>query len=418
MSFKPISVEKKIEAVSRVISGNKIQPVAREIGVHRSSVYTWRERALNALEQALEPRKRGPKFKHPQKTPERNLREEIDKLKACLKEKERQIYLLKQKLEPQGDDSKPVRCPNRGCEKVYRNSTYKIRPKGFFDNLKTYKEELIQRFICPYCKIRKDNTSMPLFMDNPIKIRNDFEEYKQYYNDNIEKRLPKNWDEIVKRLKSRNFLVRLGGNPYGFFGFLRYLMGFKNLLIKMYDDPKLIKDANEFFLNYVIKAWSKILKDVEVDCAYIWEDMAYNNGLMISPAMFREFLSPYYKRMVSFLKENGVDIILVDSDGYIEELVPLMKETGVTGLWPWEIQAGNNLLRVRKNYPDLQIIGGVDKFILRKDKNTIDKELEKISYLLKKGRFIPHIDHLIPPDAKWENFKYCREKLNEMIDEK
>jgi len=265
-------------------------------------------------------------------------------------------------------------------------------------------------------KIRKDNTSMPLFMDHPIKNRNDFEEYKQYYDDNIEKRLPKNWDELVKRLKSRNFLVRLGGNPYGFFGFLRYLMGFKNLLIKMYDDPKLIKDINEFFLNYVIEAWSKILEDVEVDCAYIWEDIAYNNGLMISPTMFREFLSPYYKRMVSFLKENGVDIILVDSDGYIEELVPLMKEVGVTGLWPWEIQAGNNLLRVRKNYPDLQIIGGVDKSILRKDKNAIDKELEKISYLLKKGRFIPHIDHLVPPDAKWENFKYYREKLNEMID--
>jgi len=266
-------------------------------------------------------------------------------------------------------------------------------------------------------KIRINNASMPLFMDHPIKTRNDFEEYKQYYDDNIEKRLPKNWDKVVKRVKNRNFLIRLGGNPYGFFGFLRYLMGFKNLLIKMYDEPKLIKDINEFFLNYVIKAWSKILEDVEVDCAYIWEDMAYKSGSMISPDMFREFLSPYYKRMVSFLKENGVDIILVDSDGYIEELVPLMKEVGVTGLWPWEIQAGNNLLRVRKNYPDLQIIGGVDKSILRKDKNTIDKELEKISFLLKKGRFIPHMDHLIPPDSKWENFKYYRKKLNEMIDE-
>lgn len=267
-------------------------------------------------------------------------------------------------------------------------------------------------------KIRMDNASMPLFMDRPIKTRNDFEEYKQYYNDNIEKRLPRNWDKVVKRAKNRNFLIRLGGNPYGFFGFLRYLMGFENLLIKMYDDPKLIKDINEFFLNYIIKAWSKILEDVEVDCAYIWEDMAYKSGSMISPDMFREFLSPYYKRMVGFLRENGVDIILVDSDGYIEELVPLMKEVGVTGLWPWEIQAGNNLLRVRKNYPDLQIIGGVDKSILRKGKNAIDKELEKASYLLKKGRFIPHIDHLIPPDSKWENFKYYRKKLNEMIDEK
>ena len=137
------------------MSGEKIQPVAREVGIHRASVYTWRERALVSLEKALESHKRGPKFKHPQKTSEENLetlREEIDKLKSYLEEKGKQIYLLKQKLEPQKDDShnsKPVRCPNCGCKKVYKNGTYKIKPKGFFDKLKTCKEEFIQRFVCP-----------------------------------------------------------------------------------------------------------------------------------------------------------------------------------------------------------------------------------------------------------------------------
>lgn len=50
-----------------------------------------------------------------------------------LKEKETQIHLLREKLESQKDDLRPVRCPNCGCEKVYRNGTYKIEPKGFFD---------------------------------------------------------------------------------------------------------------------------------------------------------------------------------------------------------------------------------------------------------------------------------------------
>jgi len=89
---------------------------------------------LAALEQALELRKRGPKFKHPKKTPEENieaLRGEIDTLMDYLEEKEKQIHLLREKLEPQKDDSKPVRCPNCGCEKVYRNGTYKVKSKGF-----------------------------------------------------------------------------------------------------------------------------------------------------------------------------------------------------------------------------------------------------------------------------------------------
>jgi len=88
LSFKSIPAEKKIEVVSRVVSGNKVQPVAREIGVHRSSVYVWKERALSALGKALEAHKREPKFKHPQKTSEENLREEIDTLMDYLEEKE------------------------------------------------------------------------------------------------------------------------------------------------------------------------------------------------------------------------------------------------------------------------------------------------------------------------------------------
>jgi len=49
-----------------------VQPVAREVGVHRTSIYIWKERTVLALEEALEPHKRGPKFKHPQKNLEKS----------------------------------------------------------------------------------------------------------------------------------------------------------------------------------------------------------------------------------------------------------------------------------------------------------------------------------------------------------
>jgi len=58
--------------------------------------------------------------------------------------------LESQKL--QKENLKSVRCPYCGCRKVYKNGTYKRRPKGFFDKLKPKKEKLIQRFLCPYCK--------------------------------------------------------------------------------------------------------------------------------------------------------------------------------------------------------------------------------------------------------------------------
>ena len=81
MGFRPIPVEKKIEVIYRVIKGEKIQPVAREAGVDRSSVYFWKDRALISLKEALEPHKRGPKFKKDPKDQEiEKLKEKVAKL--------------------------------------------------------------------------------------------------------------------------------------------------------------------------------------------------------------------------------------------------------------------------------------------------------------------------------------------------
>ena len=267
-------------------------------------------------------------------------------------------------------------------------------------------------------KERKDGTSAPLDLDFPIKDRKDFENYKQYYDFNFKKRLPEKWDIIKQNLKNRDFPIRLGGNPFGFLGFPRHLIGTTNLFIMMYDNPQLVKDFNEFFLNFIINYWSKILDEIQVDCILIFEDMCYKSGSMISGEMFKEFLSPYYKRLINFLKEYGIKNIFVDSDGYVEDIIPLFLECGVTGLSPFEIQAGNDLIRIRKNYPKLQILGGIDKKILRSDegKDFIDKELEKVPILLKQGGYIPHIDHHVSEDATWENFKYYRTTLNSIID--
>lgn len=268
-------------------------------------------------------------------------------------------------------------------------------------------------------KERKDGTSAPLDLDFPIKNRKDFENYKQYYDINFKKRLPENWDKIKQDLENREFPVRLGGNPFGFLGFPRHLIGTTDLFMMMYDNPKLIKDFNEFFLNFIMGYWSEILDEIQVDCILIFEDMCYKNGSMISDEMFKEFLSPYYKRLINFLKNHGIKNIIVDSDGYVEDVIPLFLECGVTGLMPFEIQAGNDLLRIRRNYPKLQILGGIDKKILLRDEGTnfIDKELEKVPVLLKQGGYIPHIDHHVSEDATWENFKYYRSKLNNIIDD-
>jgi len=154
-----ISVKEKILIVSKVIAGQKIQPLARKHKVSRPSIYAWAQKSLDTLEQVLKQAKRGPKFKKGKvdvkdKTIEEQ-KEKIDKLNDIISEKEKQIKNLRNKIALQKNSlSRPLRCPYCGFEKIYKNGTYKIKLGRLLEQLKKDKEiEIItQQFICPYCK--------------------------------------------------------------------------------------------------------------------------------------------------------------------------------------------------------------------------------------------------------------------------
>ena len=54
--------------------------------------------------------------------------------------------------------------------------------------------------------------------------------------------------------------------------------------------------------------------------------------------MFREFILPCYKKLTSMLRDHGVKIMVVDSDGYNWKLIPLFIQGGVTGMGRWRLR--------------------------------------------------------------------------------
>ena len=81
-----------------------------------------------------------------------------------------------------------------------------------------------------------------------------------------------------------------------------------------------------------------------------------------------------------------------------------------------EVAAGMDVVQLRKSFPKLQIVGGIDKRVLSKDKKVIDEELvAKIPFMVKKGGYIPTVDHLVPPDVPLRNFIYYRHWMEELL---
>jgi len=267
-------------------------------------------------------------------------------------------------------------------------------------------------------KISMKNPGIPLVLEYPIKDRKSFYSYISTYDEDYSKRLPPDFEDMVAKLKDRDFPIRLGGNPFGFSFLARHLMGDVKFMMGMYDDPGFIKDFNGFYLDFVMKYWDLILKKIDIDCIFILEDVAYKSGSFISKDMFEEFLSPYYVKLIDFLKQYRVTNIFVDCDGLIDELIPLWVSVGVTGIFP--IEAVNDIEKIREDHPNLKLMGGFDKRVLFIDScnAAIDEELAKTKRIINMGKYIPHIDHAVSMDVTWKNFKYYRNRLNDICEGK
>ena len=248
----------------------------------------------------------------------------------------------------------------------------------------------------------------------PVKSRKDWERIKErHLQAEDPERFPEDWKEYVARFRTRDYPLQL--THRGVYGFARNMMGDVHLAYAFYDDPELVHDIMDSYTDMAIAVWSKMVADTDFDLIECWEDMASRNGSLISPALFREFMKPNYLKIARFAKEHGVRIILVDSDGYIEELTAWMLESGVTALYPYEVQAGNDVGSVLDRFPTLGVIGGLDKNVMAKGKQEMDCEIEKARELIRKGRYIPGPDHFVLSDVSWDHYRYFMERLREVV---
>jgi hypothetical protein len=261
--------------------------------------------------------------------------------------------------------------------------------------------------------MKNKSFAMPMFVDWPVKDSATWREYKKRLDPNTPKRWPTDWDAYVKELNNSTDPVVL--QVGGFFGFLRDWVGTEKILYMFHDDPILIEEMMEQILYLETEVIKRVVKDIKVDEAYFYEDMAYKAGPLISPAMVKKFMVPRYKKITGLLRSSGIDIIYLDCDGNIEQLIPLWLEAGINYVWPLEQAAGNDAVALRKKYGKDLILGGtIDKRVLSKGKQAIKAEvMSKVPFLLESGGYFPTIDHVVPPDVTFENYCYYTNTLRE-----
>ncbi|MBM3477254.1 MAG: hypothetical protein FJX75_28640 [Armatimonadetes bacterium] len=262
---------------------------------------------------------------------------------------------------------------------------------------------------------------MPEWIEYPITSRDDWEQIARPRLDaSIPGRRPEGeeWARYVAQVRERDYPLGLWCGS--FYGWPRSLMGVERLSLMFYDDPALVQEMCEHIADFVIALIEPILRDIDLDFAFIWEDMGAKSGPLCSPDTYRRFMLPPLKRVTDLLHSRGIDIIIVDSDGNNDALIPLWLEAGVTGLRPFEIASNSDPIAIRKQYGRSLIIqGGIDKRALAGRRSDIDREvLSKVPWLCLHGGYFPQVDHLVPPDVSLDNYRYYSALLRRVVEEK
>jgi hypothetical protein len=190
----------------------------------------------------------------------------------------------------------------------------------------------------------------------------------------------------------------------GFFWFPRTLLGVERHLYAFYDQPELIKRINDDLLAYNIKLIEGLSRFIEPEFMTVAEDMSYNHGPMLSKACYDQFMAPYYRELMPYVRAHNT-VPIVDSDGNIEKCIPWFLDCGVQGFLPYERQSGVDVARLRARHPDLRMIGAFDKMTMNQGIDAMRAEWERLLPVMQSGGLIPSVDHQTPPGVSMAQYR-------------
>jgi uroporphyrinogen decarboxylase len=251
--------------------------------------------------------------------------------------------------------------------------------------------------------------SMDQYLLFPVEQPEDFASVRRRLAAAVPARYPADLDARVAEWEKRDYPLVLGENCAinGFYWRAREFMGTENLSLAWYDHPALMHEMMEFFADFVIETSRPVLEKVRVDYVVFNEDMSMKGGPLLGPDTYREFIFPHMKRAVDFFRGMGAAYVAVDTDGDPTALVPLLMDAGVDTIWPIERASGVSPVEWRAKFGrSLRLWGGVDKRVLPLGPEAIRKHLREFIPLIEEGGFIPTVDHTVPPDVSWDDFRF------------
>ncbi len=261
--------------------------------------------------------------------------------------------------------------------------------------------EIADSYDCTYIRDARDFVTRK-WHAFPVATREHFAMMTRRYDPDEPTRFPADFTERAALLRQRDYPQILSIS--GPFWQLREWCGFEPLCMLLLDEPAFAAEMIAFWSDYIVDMLQRVFSRYVPDALLVNEDMAYKGACMISPAMTREYLLPVWRRWAALARDAGVPVLMIDSDGKIDELIPLWVEAGFDLCLPIEVAAGCDLVAYRERFgTSIAYWGGVDKRAIARGGAELEAEMARLAPVARQGGYIPGCDHGMPADICWEN---------------
>ncbi len=221
------------------------------------------------------------------------------------------------------------------------------------------------------------------------------------------------WDERVNAYAEDFAVFGSVCEPYEY---LWRVIGTENAMYWMMEEPELLKNFVDRIGTFALEFCRAQIEAGKgrLSGMYIWGDVAYKNGMLFSPELWRKVFKPHVKALIDLCHEHGL-MIVYHGCGNATKIYEDMVEIGLDSYNPLEVKAGLDVVKLKENYAKrLSFVGNIDVRALESgDPKVIKKELLYKMQAGKNGGWIFQSDHSVSSGVAPESYKLAIEILRE-----
>lgn len=240
-------------------------------------------------------------------------------------------------------------------------------------------------------------------IDNPLADDRVIDAYHPPDPDRLELYLEA--EQTIEAFKDEYWIV--GGTVTTIFETAWALRGFERFLTDLSLNPDLADHILDIPYQYHLTAAKKLTK-MGVDMIWLGDDVGAQDGMLISPKMWRKFLKPRMAEFISELKSINPQVkVAYHSDGNIIKIIPDLIDIGLDVLNPIQ-PACMDPAYIKDTYADsLCFWGSIDEqhtLPFGSPTDVRNEVINRIETLGKNGGLILGPTHHVQLDTPMENF--------------